>query len=147
MAAMATVESVRTLIATFDAYEDEDFDRLARRDGTLLDLAGCHSPSAFDGVNTLDWHEERFVGSSLGIRNEAVHCIEQIVDATTKTRVRWMIQCSFGVAPNDRKVFPVESVLRQKLTGLQLDQFNQFVDPVRGTHAFMAALRLVSSLI
>src|SRR2546426_1107163 len=26
---MATVESVRTLIATFDAYEDEDFDRLA----------------------------------------------------------------------------------------------------------------------
>jgi ketosteroid isomerase-like protein len=27
--AMATVESVRTLIATFDAYEDEDFDRLA----------------------------------------------------------------------------------------------------------------------
>jgi ketosteroid isomerase-like protein len=26
---MGTVESVRTLIATFDAYEDEDFDRLA----------------------------------------------------------------------------------------------------------------------
>src|SRR2546426_6480741 len=26
---MATVDSVRTLIATFDAYEDEDFDRLA----------------------------------------------------------------------------------------------------------------------
>jgi hypothetical protein len=27
--AMATVESIRTLIATFDAYEDEDFYRLA----------------------------------------------------------------------------------------------------------------------
>ena len=26
---MATVESVRTLLATFDAYEDEDFERLA----------------------------------------------------------------------------------------------------------------------
>ena len=25
---MATVESIRTLIGTFDAYEDEDFDRL-----------------------------------------------------------------------------------------------------------------------
>ena len=37
-----------------------------------------------------------------------------------------MVQCALGVATDDRDVVPVEAVLRQKLTGFQLDQVDQF---------------------
>ena len=44
MAAMGTVESVRTLIATFDAYENENFDRLAELYAEDVTWTGAEPP-------------------------------------------------------------------------------------------------------
>ena len=37
-----------------------------------------------------------------------------------------MVQCALGVATDERDVLPVEAVLRQEVTGFQLDQVDQF---------------------
>ena len=56
--------------------EAEDFDALTHRNCSLLDLTCSDRAAAFDGVNSLDRHEERFVDRSLWLGNERVECGE-----------------------------------------------------------------------
>ena len=76
-------------------------------------------------MNTLNGHKERFLDGPDRVRNRVVQGIEQLADATVEPRIGWMIQRSFGIATDERDVLPAESVLRQQVTSLQLDQIDQ----------------------
>src|SRR5262245_42765036 len=121
--------SVERLDAGADALQNvaqaEDFDPLAHGDNPLLDLARRHCAPPFDGVNTLDGHEERPIDGPPWLRDVPVQCVKQLLDGLGERRVGRAVQCALGVATDDGNDVPVEAVLRQEFTGLQLDQTDQ----------------------
>src|SRR5262249_5987380 len=100
---------------TFEnAAQAENLDPLAHGDDALLDLTGRHRTPAFDGVNTLDRHEEGLVDGSLRLRDVRIQCIQQFADAPAVHRVGWMVQCALGIATDDGGLLPIEAELRQE---------------------------------
>jgi hypothetical protein len=86
--------------------EAEDFHLLARSDDTLLDLAGRHRSPDFDGVNSLDRHEERLVDGTLRLGDVRIQCVQQLADAAAVHRVGRMIQRPLGIATDERRLPP-----------------------------------------
>ena len=86
---VASAALVEELVEHLDAGYDrglgrldaDDLDRLVDLDDTALDAARDDRATAGDGENILDRHQEGLVGDALGIGEEGVHGVQELLDA------------------------------------------------------------------
>jgi hypothetical protein len=85
---VAGLAFIQQLVEHFDTGNDgllgradaDDFNRIVHMDNATLDTAGYDGASAGNREHVLDRHQERLVDCALRIREEAVHCIEQLLN-------------------------------------------------------------------
>jgi len=82
-------------------------------------------PTPFNAVDALDGHQEGPVDVPNRVRDVTIQGDHQFVDATAL--VLGISQGGPGVATHAGDVFAVEPVLREQVTNLKLDQFDQFL--------------------
>src|SRR5690606_33086717 len=109
-------------------HETDDLDFVADLDGTSLNPARSNSTTAGDGEYVLDRHQERFVLSSLRLRDVLVDSIHEVEYALVfrSTQICCAALKSLqGRSPDDRDVVSVELVLGEKLSHFHLNELDK----------------------
>src|SRR6266850_3226933 len=105
--------------------DPDDLHLVPRVNPPLIHTTRHHRPTTADRKYVLDRHDERLVQRALRLRNPRVQRVHQLVDALVRVVVRWILPRRQRAPPDDRRVVPVELVLRQQLPNLQLHQLQQ----------------------
>lgn len=117
--------------------QPDDLGFVADLHHATLDTTGGHRAATLDGEDIFHREEEGLIDFTLGLGNEIVEGLEQVVDSFAGLVVRGVLDGGLGLNMDDRAVIAGEVVLVEQFADFHLDELKQLgvvdeVDLVQG---------------